>query len=79
MGAKAGELLEIMTFRLKMQVEGITNPPESVKAATRMLVERLAQLDPSESIEVAVGGVSIARYIQAATGDVLAEIREENT
>jgi hypothetical protein len=76
MSANAGELFEIMKVRLKMQDDGLTNPSESVKLATKALVEKLAAIDSSESIEVSFGSTPIAKYIRSSTGEVLAEINE---
>jgi hypothetical protein len=47
-----------------------------VKLATKALVEKLATIDSSESIEVNFGSASIAKYIRSSTGEVLAEINE---
>ena len=76
MSGNAGELFETMKVRLNMQEEGLTNPSESVKSATRALVDKLAAIDPSESIEVTFGEASVAKYILSSTGEVLAEIHE---
>lgn len=76
MSANAGELFETMKVRLKMQEEGITDPSSSVKSATIALVQKLSAIDPSEDIEVTFGELSIAKYIRASTGEVLAEINE---
>jgi len=77
MNGHAGELLRTMRVRLEMQREGITNPPDNVKAATRALVEKLSGIDASEEIEVTYAGNLLARYIRASTGEVLAEIYDE--
>tara|TARA_R110002167_G_scaffold364954_3_gene588273 strand:- start:147 stop:380 length:234 start_codon:yes stop_codon:yes gene_type:complete len=77
MTANAGELFETMKTRLKMQEEGITDPANSVKAATRELVEKLSVIDPSESIEIEISGNTKAKYIRASTGEILAKINEE--
>jgi hypothetical protein len=50
MSANAGELYKTMQVRLKMQEDGTTDPPASVRTATRKLVEKLARIDPHESI-----------------------------
>jgi len=76
MSANAGELFETMKYRLQMQNEGITNPPSSVKAATEVLVEKLASIDATESIEVSFGNGTKVKYIRSSTGEVLAEINE---
>jgi len=76
MSANAGELFETMKVRLKMQEDGLTNLSDSVKFATKALVEKLATIDSSESIEVNFGRASIAKYIRSSTGEVLAEINE---
>lgn len=74
MGANAGELLEIMNVRLKMQMEGTTDPSDSVKAATRSLVEKLSSINPSEDIKIHNKTSSLFEYIRSSTGEVLAEI-----
>jgi hypothetical protein len=74
MGANAGELLETMTVRLKMLMEGTINPSDSVKAATRVLVEKLSAIDPSEDVEIYKKTSSLVEYIRSSTGEVLAEI-----
>jgi len=76
MSGNVGELFETMKVRLKMQEDGLTNPSESVKFATRELVDKLAKIDPTESFEVSSGENSIAKYIRSSTGEVLAEIYE---
>jgi len=78
MSANAGELFETMRVRLKMQNENITNPSASVKFATELLVQKLAEIDPSESIEVIFGEESIVKYVHTSTGEILAEIVEES-
>jgi len=75
--ANAGELLETMRVRLKMQREGTTNPAAGVKADTRALVEKLSEIDSAEEIQTLHGGRLLARYVRVSTGDVLAEIYDE--
>ena len=80
MSTTAEELLSIMSLRLKMQDDGLTNPSTSVKIATRSLVEKLSGLDGKEKIEISIGDDVFAKYIRAATGEVLTEIKlDENT
>jgi len=75
----AGELLEVMQTRLEMQTDGIANPSDSIKAVTRTLVEKLSALDPKERIEIVAIEPSSGKYIRLATGEVLAEIKEEES
>jgi hypothetical protein len=69
-------LLRIMSVRHEMQVAGITGPPTVVRDATKKLVEMLAELDPTEAIDI----VTIdeeprhAQWARVKTGEVLAEI-----
>lgn len=79
MSARAGELLDIMTIRLGMQRDGITNPSASVKRATHDLVEKLTPLGPKEKIKVVCGPGIETKYIRASTGDVLATIEDDGT
>ncbi len=76
MSANAGELLEIMMVRLKMQNDGTTNPSDSAKAATRNLVERLSCINPSEDITIICSKPVLAKYVRTSTGEVLAELYE---
>lgn len=76
MAANAGELLEIMRLRRKMQEDGVTNPPDDIKAATRSLVDKLSCIDGSESIDVVISGEK-ASYVRATNGEVLAEIHAD--
>ena len=79
MYANAGELLKTMKVRLEMQTEGIANPSKSVKAATRSLVEKLSDIDPQEDVEVTWSNLVLAKYVRVSTGEVLAEINEQDT
>jgi hypothetical protein len=76
--ANVGELLETMTVRLQMQRQGLTNPRKSVCAATELLVERLANVSPTELVEVRSYPSVVARYVRVITGEVLAEIPEHD-
>jgi len=77
MSVKAKELLEIMIIRLEMQTDGITNPFNSVKIATRSLVEKLTPLNPTEKIKIICGKGTRTKYIRVSTKEVLAEIEDE--
>ncbi|MDO8652996.1 MAG: hypothetical protein Q7R66_12480 [Undibacterium sp.] len=81
MATTAKVLLFDMNVRLKMQEEGITSPPQSIKDVTRQLVSELKALVPEEVIDVVVVSEAPlhARYIRAKTGQVLAEIHGQNT
>ena len=76
--ANAGELLETMTVRLQMQRQGLTNPRKSVCVAMELLVERLANVSPTEHVEVHSFPCVLARYLRVTTGEVLAEIPEHD-
>lgn len=76
MSANAGELYEIIKARLKMQEQGITNPPVSVQVATRQLVEKLNYIPADERIAIIISNKPIAKYIRAKTGETLVEINE---
>ena len=77
MSTMAQALLNIMSVRLRMQTEGITNPHPAVQAATKQLVQKLSELAPDENIDIALHtGAAFAQYIRTATGEVLAEISE---
>ena len=76
---KAGDLLDIMRVRLRIQQAGLSNPRPSVKSATERLVQKLVQIDPSEEIEVGAF-LGNARYVRVSTGEILAEFDiDENT
>jgi len=79
MSTTAGELLDIMSTRLGMQQDGVTNPSASVKKATRDLVEKLTLLNRKEKIKLVCGSGIKVQYIRASNGEVLAEIKEEDT
>jgi hypothetical protein len=76
MAANAGELFETMKVRLSMQEDGIINPSNSVKNATRTLVEKLGNIESDEEIEVVIKPPLLARYITIKTNEILAEIYE---
>jgi len=60
-----------------MQVAGITLPAPAVRDATQQFVEKLAKLDPTGAIDVAVISQEPlhARYLSVKTGELLAEIK----
>ncbi|GAB5410568.1 MAG: hypothetical protein BalsKO_29330 [Balneolaceae bacterium] len=75
MPTDAASLLSIMRTRLKMQEDGVTNPLEPVKAATKTLVEKLALIDPKEKIDVVVednGNLHRAKYIRIVNNELIA-------
>lgn len=76
MHANAGELFETMKVRLSQQKDGTTNPPENVKDATNMLVDKLSRIPPDEDIITENDPPFLARYVRVKTGEVLAEIYE---
>jgi hypothetical protein len=67
----AGELLNIYKLRMAMQEDGTTNPSEAGRTLTRLLVERLSQLDGAEEIEIDANEHS-ATFKRVATGETLA-------
>lgn len=77
MSTTAGELLDIMTTRLGMQEDGVTDPSASVKKATRNLMERLTPLNPREKIKVVCGADMHAKYIRVKTKEVISEIKPD--
>lgn len=80
MSAKAGDLLNIMDLRLRIQQDRDTNPAEAIKVATKLLVEKLSKIDPNEDIVInAVNSNGVfAQYIRKKTGVVLAELRDDS-
>lgn len=74
MSTTAGELLGIMRVRLGMQEDGTTNPPETVKNATKSLVESLVRYDKKDEIEIDSGSPARVRYYHKASNVLLAEI-----
>jgi len=78
MSTSVGALRNIMTVRLAMQDSGTTKPHPSVVKATRQLIEKLAVLDPTESVEISyIVEPFHVKYIRAQTGEILAEILED--
>jgi hypothetical protein len=75
----AKSLLLIMTIRHGMHVKGKIHPHPSVVDATEQLVKKLAELDPSEPIDIVVLSKNPvhAQYLRAKTGELLAEIKIE--
>ena len=73
----ASELLRIMAVRLKCQVDGVTDPPDDVKTATRVLVSELSSIDGNELIEVEING-RLTMYRQVSSGRVLATIESDS-
>jgi hypothetical protein len=69
-------LLDVMSVRLKIQEAGITNPSESVRDATKLLVAKLSKIDGKEQIEIDAeqGREPLDRYIRISTGEILVEI-----
>ena len=77
MSVNAGELLETMTIRFGMQKDGLTNPSDSVKEATKSLVEKLTPINSKEKIKIVCGKGIHTEYIRKSTGEVLATIEDE--
>ena len=80
MSTTAQALLDVMTTRLRMQENGVTNPPQSIRNVTKSLVSQLAALPPDDPIQVVVLRKKPlhAQYIQERTGFILAEIADED-
>ena len=76
---KAGALLKIYSLRIGMQEEGTTLPSQYGRNLTRLLVEKLSQLDSSEEIEIVTSenGELPAKFVRVATEEVLAEVQEQ--
>lgn len=81
MSTTAKQLLSIMTVRLGMQEDGVTNPPQSIKDATRQLVANLHLLSPEEKIDIVIVTTDPihAKYVRIETGQVLAEVRSDQS
>jgi hypothetical protein len=64
-----------MSLRHEMQVDGITRPPTIVRDTTKKLVEKLAELDPTETIEVIIAEEPHhVQWVRVKTGEVLPEM-----
>ncbi len=74
----AGKLLDAMRLRQHLQREGIASPPEDVKSATKALVDELSQIDGSENVDVVIADETVS-YVRETDGEVLAEIRLDDT
>ena len=69
--ATAGELLKIYKLRMAMQEAGKTKPSEAAMRLTKVLVEKLSQLDSTEEIEIDTNE-QLPKFIRVATGETLA-------
>ena len=76
---KASTILFIMSRRLKMQSEGTTNPPILIKKYTKQLVEKLSLIDSEEDIDIINNEFMSAQIIRISTGELIAEVNNENT
>lgn len=76
MTTTAGQLLEIMRIRLKLQEDGTTNPKPEMKKVTMNLVEKLSGIDANEVVEITILSKNplIAEYILNSTSEILAKI-----
>ncbi len=74
-------LLDVMAFRLSMIDAGTIRPTKVVVDATRILVQQLGDLDSTEEIEVSILNRDplLAQYIRTKTGEVIAEIDENQS
>ena len=73
MSHTAEHYLGIYSMRLEMQDEGVTSPSDSVKAFTRLFVERLRELDSSTLIDC-VQAAGNCSFVLKSTGEVLAQL-----
>ena len=76
MSTTASNLLDIMRVRLKCQMNGTTNPPENVKAATKTLVSKLSRLDGNDQIEITTDD-RLVTYKHASTDTILASFETD--
>ena len=76
MSVRAGVLLGIMSLRLEMQEDGITNPSSHIKEVTKTLVEKLSKIDANEKINIKILNDEHSQYIRIKNGEILAEINE---
>ena len=79
MSVNVENLLHTAKVRYSMQKDGVTNPSESVKRATRDLVEKLSELDGKEKIEIKIvkdKGI-YSQYIREKTGEVIVQINDD--
>jgi hypothetical protein len=73
-----GRLLNVWSFRLKMNNEGLTKWTPSMRTSVEDLVNRLSLLNPDASITIDAdeNRNPIAIFILAQTGEVLGEINQ---
>ena len=69
----AGQLLKIYQLKMGMQEDGITKPSEAGRQLTKLLVEKLSQLDSTEEIEIATHE-HLVKFTRVATGETLASL-----
>ncbi len=74
MAQSVEHFLNIYRVRKSCQDEGITNPPEAIKAFTTMFVKELEQLESDDLIEIRKPESGNSQFILISTGKVLAEI-----
>jgi hypothetical protein len=76
--ATAGELLRIYEIRMAMQEDGTTKPSEAGRQLTKLLVEKLSQIDSTEQIEINNNDENLAKFIRVATGETIAILEMPN-
>lgn len=69
----ASHYLKIYEIRLRMQEEGITNPPEEIKALVREIVHKLSRLPADEPISLEQGCMT------DSAGNMLVKFPESNS
>ncbi len=69
----AGQLLKIYKIKMGMQEDGITKPSDAGRQLTKLLVEKLSQLDSTEEIEIATNE-NLVKFRRVATGETLASL-----
>jgi hypothetical protein len=69
----AGELLRIYKLRMAMQEAGTTKPSEAARQLTKLLVEKLSQIDSAEEIEIDTNE-HLAKFMRVTKGETLASL-----
>jgi hypothetical protein len=72
----AKHYLDIWRLRVSMAEQGVAHPMPDVLAAAKRLVSKLAAMDQTDKVRLETAG-SKARFLNAATGELLAEISNE--
>lgn len=69
--------LYVYQARLSMAERGVTSPPPQIVTAMRQLVTTLSAQDPTAKVRLEIDGGQV-RFLAAATGDLLGELRLQN-